>query len=286
MHDYEQLYWQEQIHLASARSLFQNDNDNSNIGITVIAGKANLNHPALTEATGITQFDMRDQKVAQPPDDYTTAVAALLVGKSGEGRNYTGILPGANLSIFQVLSEKYVTTDSTLLAAIEAAIVSGNKIICLTLGGMPRSNAYERIFERAYGNGVIIVCAAGNLSSSKPLYPAAYPHSIAVGATDTLNYLSGFSNYGDWVTTFAPGENIPVAEGSKSYNMRNGTTFSCTIVAGVIALMLKANKSLTFDQIREILKATGTFGDANVKTGLKQINAFKAVQSALKTVKE
>lgn len=287
LHNFEQLYWQEQIHLTSAKCLFQTDNNNSDISIAVIAGKANLNHPALIEATGISQFDIRDKKTSQPPDDYTTAIAALLVGKSDDGTNYIGLLPNARLSIFQVLSEKYNTTDSTLLAAIEAAIVSGNKIICLTLGGGKKSQAYEDILTRANVNGVIIVCAAGNLSSDEPLYPAAYPHCIAVGATDSFNCLSNFSNYGNWVTTSAPGENIPIAKGSKAYDKGRGTTFSCAIATGVIALMLKANKDLTFKQIKETLKATGTpvFADINIKMSLKQIDAFKAVESALKAVK-
>jgi hypothetical protein len=287
LHNYEQLYWQEQIRWTSAKCIFQNTESDSEIGIAIIAGKANLNHPTLAEVTGISQFDMRNEKSTQRPDDYTTAIAALLTGKSVDDSNYKGMLPNIKLSVFQVLSDTYSATDSILLAAIDAAIIGGNKIICLSLGGTSKSVVYEKVFERVHDLGVIMVCAAGNEATNNPSYPASYPHCIAVASLDSSNILSDFSNYGEWVTTSAPGEDIPTAEGSKYYNKGSGTTFACTIATAVVALMLYANKDLNPDEVKEILKTTGSpvYDKKGNKMSFSQIDTFKAVQAALKMAK-
>jgi thermitase len=140
-----------------------------------------------------------------------------------------------------------------MLSALEAAIVEGNRVVCLPLSGLRPSKEEEMAYERAASMGVIVVCGAGNSSSKTPEFPAGYPSCISVGATDRYNLRASFSNYGDWITTFAPGKNIPVAKAHKKFDKWSGTSFSCGIVAGIIGLMLKANKNLKFEQIREIL---------------------------------
>ncbi|KAM0321646.1 hypothetical protein ACHAQA_010002 [Verticillium albo-atrum] len=72
--------------------------------------------------------------------------------------------------------------------------------------------------------GTVIVIAAGNSGIVPSKYPAVWgnpahnkgehnkhiPNLVIVGATDQATYKSSFSNYADWITTFAPGEDIHV----------------------------------------------------------------------------
>jgi thermitase len=104
----------------------------------------------------------------------------------------------------------------------------------------------------AYANkaGVVLVAAAGNESTSAPVYPAAL-NSYVVGIASTTNWdsRSSFSNYGAtdvWIG--APGENIVSTFPGGTYASASGTSFSSPIVAGTVSLMLSAKSSLNQSQ--------------------------------------
>jgi subtilase family protein/uncharacterized protein DUF4062 len=254
--DFDELYWQEQIHL--------------------IAGRANTGHPALAEAS-IKQVDARSKAGHDGSDDYTTSLAALLVGAHG-------IAPGAELLVLQVLDRSGMTSSSDMLAAVDAAIREGAHVICLTLSGAQASESDRTIYAHAAELGVALVCAAGNSSSDQRHYPAAYPHCISVAAVDAANRLAAFSTFGDWVTIAAPGVDIPLATGEAEYRKWSGTSFACAMVAGTVALMLRANPALPVDRVKEILRSVGPrvphATDAAPFTDFSMLDACAAVRAA------
>src|SRR5690606_40821206 len=142
-------------------------------------------------------------------DDFTTSLAALLVSNNISSP-YCGIALEANLLIIQVLDHSYVSSKADLLAALDIAIREGSDVICMPLGSTEGSEVEQAAYRRAAELGVIVVCPAGNNASNTPVYPAAYPECISVGTVDEQNRLASFSNFGDWVTTTAPGVDIPV----------------------------------------------------------------------------
>ena len=68
----------------------------------------------------------------------------------------------------------------------------------------------------------VLVCAAGNYNKVPFKYPAVFgnpahnkgernkhiPNLVVVGASTQATYKAGFSNYADWITTFAPGKAV------------------------------------------------------------------------------
>jgi subtilisin family serine protease len=275
----DHLYWQEQIHIFSAQHLVEGTGV---ARLALIAGRANPDHPALAGAS-MKQFDVRREVRESPPDDFTTALASLLVG-NGNASPYRGIAPQAHLLILQILDDQGVSTTWDLLVAVDLAIREGADVICLPLGYPAESGAERRALKRAAKLGVLVVCPAGNDGDDKPTYPAAYPECLSAGVVDYHNRLASFSNFGDWVTTAAPGVDILAAVGEDGYRKGSGSSYACAILAGIVTLMVEANPNLTAERAKEILSTIGSpllTDTTNQQTGdLKVVDASEAVLRA------
>jgi subtilisin family serine protease len=102
-------------------------------------------------------------------------------------------------------------------------------------------------------SGVTVVAAAGNSNASAcDVSPARVPAVITVGATNSSDVRSSFSNFGSCVDLFAPGENV--------YNGANGTSFSSPIVAGVAAQYLQGTPSASPSAVQTYLINNATTG--------------------------
>jgi hypothetical protein len=149
------------------------------------------------------------------------------------------------------------------------------------------AQAHQRYIEatkRAARNGQIIVAAVGNehakMNPALQLPPGAEfdqlarsPYIISVAASDTRqtpgnradDSIALFSSWGDNQmynpTIAAPGQDIYVGmkrDTMSSNQVESGTSFAVPFVGGTIALMLQANPSLTFEQVKSLLQNTAT----------------------------
>lgn len=91
-------------------------------------------------------------------------------------------------------------------------------------------------------------------------------HIIVVGSIDKNNIISDYSDLGENVDIYAPGENILSYSGNGSYIYMSGTSLSSPFVSGTAALMKEKNKNLTCSEIKDIILSSS---DKSVKT---QIN--------------
>jgi subtilisin family serine protease len=189
-----------------------------------------------------------------------THVSGTIAGENN-GFGVTGIAYNAKIMPVKVLDENGSGSYSAIAKGIYYAVNNGARIINLSLGGYFSNDTLKSAIEYASSKNVIVVMAAGNDGDSSPAYPARYAnnHGIAVGAVDRNNQLADFSNRSGsreiaYVT--APGVDINSTLPGNQYGNYSGTSMATPHVAGVVALMLSANPSLTESQVRNILTKT------------------------------
>ena len=129
------------------------------------------------------------------------------------------------------------------------------QVINLSAGTYTRNNWNSLGFSNFHDRhpDIALVAAAGNDSTDRKFWPAAFPWAVSVGAlgTDQANR-AWFSNYGDWVKVYALGEGLVNAYAKGVYTYQepprrpaqqifdrmaawSGTSFSSPLVAGLIA---------------------------------------------------
>lgn len=137
---------------------------------------------------------------------------------------------------------------------------AAKSVISMSIGG-GFSRAFNTCIEKAYGDGILTVVAAGNSGADASKYsPAAAANAITVGAIDKNNIRPAFSNYGPLVDVFAPGVGVRstwIGNHAASAYM-SGTSMACPHVAGLALYLiglgnetLSSPKAVT-DRIKEL----------------------------------
>jgi len=195
-----------------------------------------------------------------------THVAGIVGARRGNDVGYVGVAPDAALYAVKVFELEDVTFNSgnvilctaytsSLIAGLDWAVSNGMQVVNMSLGGYSRSESEARAVQAAAAAGVHLVAAAGNNNFDQPdLYPAAFPEVIAVGATNIADIRASFSNRGPELAVVAPGVDVPSTFGKNTYVNLSGTSMASPHVAGVVALLVAQNPSITRDRVRELLR--------------------------------
>jgi subtilisin family serine protease len=127
-----------------------------------------------------------------------------------------------------------------------------------------------RAAEMAVARGVVVVNSAGNSGANAEHNTLGAPsdgaHVLAIAAVDPAGARASFSSVGpsaDGRTKpdfAAQGQSVRVAfPGSVSrYTTANGTSFSCPLTAGVVALLLQVNPTASPEDVAGVLRATAS----------------------------
>jgi len=159
---------------------------------------------------------------------------------------------------------------------------NGAKAINCSWGGTGYNQFAQDLVNYAWEGGSVVVCAAGNESSSGAHYPSAYDNAISVAATTSNDLKSSFSNYGTTIDVSAPGSAILSTAYSNTYASWNGTSMASPVAAGVVGLIWATNPTWNNTQVATQLIMTTDNIDALNPTyagllGTGRINAYKAL---------
>jgi hypothetical protein len=225
------------------------------IKIGVVDDRVDITHPDLAGHTTIVADEGR---AAVSP--HGTEVASIAAGSAGNG-GVMGVLPGAPVLAFG--SDLYC---SDVAGGILSLMEAGVGVINMSIGSSEPCAAENAAIQKAIGEGVVIVAAAGNEfeAGNAVQYPAAYAHVLSVASVRYPDLASSyFSNANAAVDVSAPGENVPVAiplafdveDGAQDgVTTADGTSFASPIVAGVAAWISTVRPSLTAIQVADTLR--------------------------------
>jgi serine protease AprX len=224
------------------------------------------------------------------------------------GDPFEGVAPDARLYVAKVLNAAGSGTNSAVVAGIDWCVAQAADIINLSLGGATCGDgmsAVSQAADAAVASGLTVVAAAGNSGdgSCTVTSPGDAFDVITVGALEEYSGASGDINSSDgvniaWFSSrgptgdnrpkpdlLAPGMSIMAAKAGTVGDLQSmsGTSMATPFVAGVAALMLESNPSLTPADIKDILACTAQ--DYNVagpdnEVGAGAIDGFAAVQLA------
>jgi hypothetical protein len=82
---------------------------------------------------------------------------------------------------------------SILYEGVDWAISQGANVINISSGGPLKSRTGQVSFDRAYGNGALVVASAGNMGSSALQYPAGFNRVLGVAAVEDDGSRAWFS---------------------------------------------------------------------------------------------
>jgi len=241
---------------------------------------------------------LRDQPTPPAPQD-------VLDFSAGHGTFVVGIIqqlaPMADIQVYRAVGSDGVGGELDIAAAMLAAARGGAQVLNLSLGTETHRDrppvglavALEMLAE--LHPDVLVVVAAGNSGSDRPMWPGAfaggttdakgrhrdYPNVVTVSAVTAALTESEWATHGPWVTCSVVGEGVistyvkgheskevdpePEIFGRDSWAVGTGTSFAAPQITGEVAAVMSENAGLrpreAFDEvIKGATQLTG-YGD-------------------------
>ena len=286
--------------------------DGSGVVIAVLdAGFDNLPHPAFasTRVIATRDFVNGDESVADGgigEGSHGTATLSVIGGFQ------RGEIIGPAYAASYILAKTENTESETPVeednwaAAVEWAEAMGADVVSSSLGYLTYDRPFPsyrasdldggtaistRAADLAGERGVMVVNSAGNEgfdARANTLGAPADGHLVlAVGAVTSTGARAPFSSVGPTADgrikpdVAAQGVAVKVArpDGSSGYATANGTSFSCPLTAGVVALLVQASPSATPSQVFDALRSTASqAGRPDNLLGYGIVNALAALR--------
>jgi subtilisin family serine protease len=247
--------------------------------VAVVDGGVDPNQPDLLQDVGIDVLD--DDSDASPDLDtdspaHGTAVAGLIAAIGNNGIGVAGVAWQATIIPVRLIGN---STLSDLYDAFSLSTDRGASVINNSWGYKTEDCAdaqgssiiddaidYADLNGRG-GLGTSVTFSMGNEGCHDQVQPIlGHPATLGVGAINKAGLIHGYSNTGANTDLVAPSGGLRTTDivgpegmnglGEDYTNSMGGTSGSCPLVSGVIALMYEANPRLTADEVQQVLCVT------------------------------
>lgn len=189
-------------------------------------------------------------------DGHGTLVSGVVGGAT------TGVAKAVGLVAVKVLECDGTGDSDTVLQGLEWIATDHDAgepaVVNMSIVANGIDPAVDAIIASLTAEGVVFVAAAGNGNFfACDFTPGRVGSAITVGATAIDDNRASFSNYGNCIDLFAPGQDITTdfISSDTSTALVSGTSFAAPHVAGVAAMMLSTTPTLTPAQVQQTLVA-------------------------------
>jgi hypothetical protein len=251
-------------HVDLAGNIWRNDADCNNNGID------DDGNGYIDDCYGIDTFNHDSDPMDD--NDHGTHVAGII---GAVGNNSLGIV-GVNWNV-KIMPCKFIGSQGygflsgaiACLDYVKAMKDRGVNIVATnnSWGSYYFSQALADAIDAQRESGLLFVAAPGNDGVDYPSYPDAFYLSniISVAATDQLDDLAFYSNYGSTtVHVGAPGNLILSTTAGNTYKVFSGTSMAAPHVAGLAALLKAQVPGRDWKTIKNLIL---TSGDKLASTG-------------------
>lgn len=224
------------------------------IKIGVIDTGVDYRHPDLSNSLmrGINLIN----RSMLPHDDngHGTHIAGTIAA-ANQLQGIIGVAPRAMIHPVKAFDHNGSAYVSDIILGIDWCVRNRMDIINMSFGMKASSRSLLNAVMNAYNSGVTIVASSGNDAKRKAIdFPARYPQTIAVGATNRQRRVAPFSNRGSYIDIYAPGDKIVSSWLRGKYNEMSGTSMATSHVSGAIALLLAQKPGLSPNEIKSMLR--------------------------------
>lgn len=255
----------------------------SGVTVAILDSGVEASHPDLAAqmVPGYNFFDNNNNTA----DVYGhgTAVAGVAAAASNNGVGVAGMAGQARIMPLRVSDTNGWGYTSTIAQGITYAADHGARIANASFGGIAGSASIQNAAQYMKNKGGLVFVSAGNNGVDENYNQTTT--LIAVSATDEWDNRTSWSSYGNFVSLSAPGITYTTRTGG-SYGQAMGTSFSSPLAAGVAAVVMSANPSLSGAQVEKLLFSTaadlGAAGRDNIY-GYGRVDAAAAVKAAAST---
>ena len=212
-------------------------------------------------ANGISPcaYDLRvHQYVPSSVDGVRNDSDVATIDNDGHGTHVAGVIGGLTTGVAKAVTIVPVRVLDSCGAGTTTMVLSGlnwiladhqpgeKAVVNMSIGFESTATSIDTAIRNLLAEGIVVVAASGNDGGSAcGITPAGTQGTISVGASNYLDGEPSFSNFGDCVDIFAPGQSIistwpKYLSSTNTYVGETGTSMAAPHVTGAVARFLQS----------------------------------------------
>jgi hypothetical protein len=240
--------------------LFENGEEinGDDIDIYILDTGVNADHEIfLNTPTILTTFGNNGNSSDEDCQGHGTHVAGTAAG------SITGIAKDANIFSVKISIDctgyAYISDMILAIDYVEQLMIANGRKSIINLSFGISTNVKNEINEFVSSGGLFTL-AAGNDGLDKCMnekyYDIDFTGAIIVGASNSVDEVAYFSNFGTCVDIYAPGQGILSSAYWNDYQCweMSGTSMAAPFVAGALGYLWSQNPTFTNEQVLDLLK--------------------------------
>ena len=213
----------------------------------------------VTFVPGLEGIVVTGMDALEPADDFADSlghgtqmalIASGVVAPLGSPALREDFSPVIGVKLFD---DNGLTSNFAVLRALSFAVDKGARVISMSWSSETESAFLADACGKAASSGAMLVAAAGNEPTGRPVFPAAFDTVIGVGALDAHGNTWRESNFGTFVPVFAPGiAMLPVGHRGDP-GVYAGTSIATAYVARRLSAAARLHPEATDGELLEII---------------------------------